>query len=158
MILTLNSILLVLLAIIMYQDIKDKEVTLLVLLSLIVTGGLLHFLQQNYWVFLVSLLVNTLLIGIVLLFIYLYAKFKMKVSLPNVLGMGDILFFLFLGFSFPTASFSILFSVSLLFSLSLSVLIKSKENLVPLAGYQSVFLLLVLVVNHLFKFVNLYSV
>jgi len=83
----------------------------------------------------------------------------MKKTINEGIGLGDILFFIALAVSFPIITFLILFSLSLLFSLLLFVILKPslKQKIAPLAGLQALFLFIILFINLTFNFVNLYA-
>ena len=143
-----------------YQDFKKREVSLILFLLAGVLGSLTHYATQYLYIFLMSLFINMIVIFIVILILLVYSKQKMKMSLKEVIGLGDILFFILLAISFPTVSFLLLFTGSLVFSLVLFLVLKPKmvNKTVPLAGLQALFLGLALFVNVLFNFVNLYAV
>ena len=63
--------------------------------------------------------------------------------MEDTFGLGDLLLFIALAFTFASVSFIILFVFGLLFSLILHLLFKNKSKLktVPLAGYLSLFFL-----------------
>jgi hypothetical protein len=85
---------------------------------------------------------NLLFVAVLLLVCYLYAAFKLKKNLlKEVFGLGDVLFFIFITFSFSIVSFFVLFVFSLIFSLILHLAMQSRqsEKTVPLAGYMSLF-------------------
>lgn len=125
-----------------YQDHKDRKVYWF-LYPII---GSLVFVLQMQSVSIYSSLINT---GINLMFMlflllvcYLYAKLKLKQPfLKEVFGPGDLLFFVFIAFSFSVVSFLSLLVFSLLFSLLLhfAMTYKQTEKTVPLAGYMSLF-------------------
>jgi len=64
-------------------------------------------------------------------------------------GLGDLLFFYALAFGFPTVTFLVLFVLSILFSLFVFALLKTKKGTetVPLAGLMGLFLTGVLLVS-----------
>jgi hypothetical protein len=108
--------------------------------------GILAFVLQMDIVPIYSVLVNAgfnLLVVLVLLLVcYLYASLKLQQPLlKEVFGLGDVLFFIFIAFSFSIISFFVLLIFSLLFSLLLHVVLQHKqaEKTVPLAGYMSLF-------------------
>lgn len=128
--------------IIFIQDCKDRKVYWF----LYPIVGVLVFVLQMEVVPIYSVLVNAsfnLLFVFVLLFVcYLYAVFKLKKPLlKEVFGLGDVLFFIFIAFSFSIVSFFVLFVFSLVFSLLLHFALQHKqtEKTVPLAGYLSLF-------------------
>jgi hypothetical protein len=89
-----------------------------------------------------------------------YASFVLKKKLSDTIGLGDILFFCVFAVSFPTYSFLTLFCCSFIFSLVMYLAFNSKfkKKHVPLAGFQALFLGLVLSSNMLFNFTNLYNI
>ena len=146
--LTVNISMIALLFWVFYEDIKDRKVTLLLLISLFAVGGFLNSQHQILELFLLSSLINLGVIAIITLLLLLYAKLKMKSSLFEVFGLGDLLFFGFMAISFPTASFLVLFSTSLIFSFLISIAFqKQLQKLVPLAGLQALFLGLIIGAN-----------
>jgi hypothetical protein len=66
---------------------------------------------------------------------------KLKTKVSDVFGLGDVLLFIGLIFSFSTISFLVIFVFSLAFALFVHLIIKqySKFPSVPLAGYISLF-------------------
>lgn len=145
----LEILFILLLGLLCFQDFKERKVSLLLLLSAIFLGGTTHLLQQNTQVFLLALLINLLIVFILFFILSSYAKSKMKQPIFKVFGLGDLLFFILLAVSFPPFSFLVIFIFSLIFSWSIFMLIKQdlKEKTVPLAGLQSLFLVLVLILN-----------
>jgi len=143
---------------IFYEDVKDKKVTLLLLVSLFVTGGFLNSQYQIIELFLISSLINFGVILMVIILLFIYTKIKLKTELFKVFGVGDLLFFAFMAISFPTTTFLVLFSTSLIFSLLLSLIFQKKlQKLIPLAGFQALFLGLIIGANQLLNIVNLYA-
>ena len=70
-----------LLLVIFYEDVKDRKVTFIVLIILILLGGFIHSQHQYIWVFLLSLVLNSSIILTIILVLYVYANFKLKTSL-----------------------------------------------------------------------------
>lgn len=157
--LILEILLLFILAIICYQDLKERNVFLFVLISGIVVGGTVHYLHQNTNVFLQTIFINTMVIGIIFGILTGYANLKMKKKIFEVFGAGDLLFFILLAVSIPTLSFLMIFVFSLLFSLLIFMLFKVrfKDKTIPLAGLQSLFFGLVLIANKCVLIIDLYS-
>jgi hypothetical protein len=125
-----------------FQDFKDRKVHWF-LYPLV---GILVLILQMQKVNLYSTLVNVgcnLSFVLILLFVCnLYAKLKLKKPfLSEVFGLGDVLFFIFISFSFSTISFLTLFVFSLVFALVVHQFLKNNhpEETVPLAGYMSLF-------------------
>ena len=119
-----NILMIGLLLRVFYEDIKDRKVTFIVLVILLLLGGFIHSQHQNLWVFFLSSLLNLSIVLTIILVLYVYANFKLKTSLSKVFGLGDALFFIVMAVSFPTATFLVLFATSLLFSFVIAVLFK----------------------------------
>jgi hypothetical protein len=145
----IKLLILVVMGLIFYQDQKDR----MVYWFLYPIIGILGFSIQLNFVILEVLLINSftnlIVIATLLSVLWVYSKLIRKQSLINIgLGLGDILFFVFLSFCFPIVTFIVLFVFSLLFSLLLHLLIKSKNNAtIPLAGYMSLFFAFVYVLS-----------
>lgn len=155
----MKHLFLLILLIIFNQDIKERQVTFVVLLLGIILGGHLHYTNSFFEFFLFNISINVLLISLISIMLYLYVKLKLQQPFFEAIGVGDILFFLLLAVSFPTISFLVVFSVSLLFSLILFLTVKRKlkKQTVPLAGFQALFLFLILFINLVFDIVPIYA-
>ena len=156
----LGILFILLLGVLCFQDFKERKVTLILLVLAILMGGVLHVQQQNIGVFLAIICFNLLIVFTLFFMLSMYAKIKMKQPIFNVFGLGDLLFFIVLAVSFPTLSFLVIFVFSLIFSWSIYMLIKQhlKEKTVPLAGLQSLFLLLVLIINRVTNRFDLFAI
>ncbi|MFW0739841.1 hypothetical protein [Flavobacterium sp. T12S277] len=136
----LKLILILVFAIVLYQDFKSR----LVYWFLYPVIGILAFAIQLYTVPLniaiYNLGVNLLLVSFILGVGFLYLKLR-NLNIKNSIGIGDILFFVFISCTFSTVSFIVLFVFALLFSLLLHFVlsIKKEEETVPLAGYMALF-------------------
>jgi len=132
------------LGLILFQDIKERKVYWFLFPLTAICFGLLHYhhvLQEVFWLTVIYNLVFVLLIS---LFTFGYIKIKLRKSLVSSFGLGDFLFFLASAFSFASFSFISIFVLSLIFSLSLHLILKklTNDSTVPLAGYMSLFFLL----------------
>lgn len=132
-------------SVIAYQDIRERTFYWLFLPILGVSAGILHFKLIMPEVFSLYLAMNLLLTTVLLLVIFIYAKFKLHETFLHVFALGDVLFLLVMSLAFPTVSFLVLLVFGLIFSLSIHLLVKkhAKHPTVPLAGYLSLFYLLV---------------
>lgn len=146
----LKILLITIFFLILFQDCKDRKVYWF----LYPIVGVLVFVLQMEVVPISSVLVNASLnlifIFILLSVCYLYAAVKLKKPLlKEVFGLGDVLFFIFIAFSFSIISFFVLFVFSLLFSLLLHFVLQHRqtEKTVPLAGYMSLFFGVVYVIS-----------
>lgn len=83
---------------------------------------------------------------------------KPDLGIQQMIGLGDILLFLSLSFGFPTVNFLVILVGSLIFSLLAHLINREKrEDTVPLAGYSSLFLLLLMAVHWFGFYPQLYS-
>lgn len=137
--LAVKIILLFTFGLIFYQDIKERQVYWFLFPLVGICVGSLFFFKTLSELFIAAIVINVLFVSILLLGIFLYAKFKLKSQ--KVIGLGDILFFLASAFAFSTISFIVIFIGSLIFSLVLHSAIAKNRNAVtvPLAGYMSLF-------------------
>ncbi len=135
----------ILLLVIFYQDLKERQVFLITLLLSMVLGGCLFFKSTLLELFIYKILVNFLLISTLISLIYLYSKHKLNKSFFESFGLGDLLLFITLGVSLPTISFLVVFSLSLIFSFIMFSILKSKmtHKTVPLASFQALFFYLI---------------
>lgn len=144
---------------IFYQDLKDRKVYVHLLLLVTTLLGFLYSKNVSKEVFITSILTNAFIVFFIVSMLFLYAKFKLKLPLYTVFGLGDLFFFLALAVGFPTISFIVLFSFSLFFSLTVFLVTKKqlKHTTVPLAGFQALFFAIIFLLNWAFNFVNLYQ-
>lgn len=138
-------LLLVTLLIIGIQDFKERMIYWFLPVLVLLYGSFLFYdvvLIEQFWI---AVGFNFCFILFLLLSIYLYSRYKLKVSLKEALGLGDILLFLALACSMNTVSFIITLIFSMIFSLSMHLVFKKKStfNTVPLAGYISLFYIFV---------------
>lgn len=155
----LKLLLIIVFLCIFYQDYQDREVYwfLYPILGLVVL--ILQIEQVGFGTSILNVSFNLIFILFLLLICMFYSKYKLKVELKDTLGLGDILFFIFIAFSFSMVSFFILFVFSLLFSLILHLFLKKyhNENTVPLAGYMSLFFCTIYVVDFFLESNYLYA-
>ena len=125
-----------------FQDSKDRNVYWFLYPIIGVLVLVLQVKEISIYPALINSVFNLSFVSVLLLVCYLYAKYKLKQPLlKEVFGLGDLLFFVCIAFSFSMVSFTILFVFALLFSLLLHLVLKHKqsEKTVPLAGYMSLF-------------------
>ncbi len=144
---------------IFYQDIKERKVFVWLLLISALCMGYLHFNHVLAMQFYYAILINSVVVLVLIAVLFLYAKMKLKSSLEASFGLGDFLFFMAIAIGFPTVTFSVLFSFSLIFSLLLFLVLKNRlrYKTVPLAGFQALFFGLIFLLNWAFNFTNLYQ-
>lgn len=145
---------------IIYQDVKERRVYLWVLIASILINGIVYYQETAKQLFVLHVTLNIILVSLLSLILWVYTKFKMKVKLSEALGIGDVIFFLVFAVGFPLKTFLWLFVSSLVFSLILHILTKSirKDETIPLAGFQALFLFVILFINLAFDIVNLYTI
>jgi len=153
-------LLLLLLITIFFQDFKERKVSLWIFPLTILLGGYLYYKQTFLQLYAYNLGINLSMLVLLFFIVFLYTKFKLKQSFFSAIGLGDILFFVVYAVSFPTSTFLVLFSCSLIFALLVFLVLKNnlKHSTVPLAGLQALFLCLILFLNLAFKIVNLYAI
>ena len=136
----LKLILLIVFALVLYQDFKSRLVYwfLYPIIGILAFAIQLHNLPLS--IALTNLGGNLIFVVLILAVSMIYARFR-KLNFKNTIGIGDILFFLFIAGTFSIVSFLILFVFSLLFSLILHLVLNNKkeQSTVPLAGYMSLF-------------------
>ena len=152
MILTIKIVLAFVLILIVIQDFKSQAVYWFLFPLMAIMGVYLFKTVVSWAVFWQAALTNLGLVGLILLCLWAYSKFKLKKPFINTtLGLGDVLFFVAFALSFPTLSFLNFFVFSLLFSVIISLFLKFKSgsNYLPLAGTMALFLLGVYLSNWL---------
>ncbi|GAA3647369.1 hypothetical protein [Flavivirga jejuensis] len=135
----LKVILILTLLFILYQDIKERQVYWFLFPVVALCIGALHYFKTIPELFFMSSFINILFVSCLLLIVFLYIKFKLKIKFSAAFGLGDVLLFFSLAFSFASVSFIILLSSALFFSLVLHLILNKKHETVPLAGYMSMF-------------------
>lgn len=123
------------------QDMKERQVYWFLFPIIAICSGILLYKNMFLEVFFTTILINLIFILLLLTVVFLYSKIKLKTSIKNTFGLGDVLLFFALIFTFSSVSFLILFVFGLVFSLIIHLVIKrnSKHKTVPLAGYLSLF-------------------
>ena len=144
---------------IIYQDFKERIVYLWLLLITTCLFGFLFYRQSLFAYFLINVSLNIGVLLVIVLILFLYAKFKLQKALNDTFGIGDAIFFLAIALGFPSATFIVLFSFSLFFSLVVYLLLRNKlkHKTVPLAGLQALFFSLLFLLNWSFNLINLYQ-
>lgn len=161
MLLIAKLLLIVSLISIFYQDLKDRKVYIFLFPLFGILGSYLFFLNSGVVYYLISICVNLGIVLIVVLLTYLFAKWVLqKKYFKEAMGLGDILFFMAFALCFPTITFLNFFVFSILFTFVLHLaqtkLLKDKNRNIPLAGYMSLFLTGIYLVNWLGFYEYLY--
>lgn len=156
----LKLLLLLIFGLIFFQDYKDRNVYWFLYPIMGILAGLLQWQITPLSSFLANSGFNLLFVCTLLLFCYLYTRIKLKKPfLQSVLGLGDVLFFISITFSFSIVSFWVLFVFSLIFSLVLHWVLQHKqtEKTVPLAGYMALFFAVIYSISFCCNFNFLYA-
>ncbi|PRP65886.1 hypothetical protein BST86_01665 [Nonlabens agnitus] len=149
----IKALILIALFAIFLQDIRDREVYWILFPFVALLAGTIFFYNTTFDHFLISITLNLLLITSILCVIFLYIKLKMRTSIDQSLGLGDVLSLYALCFTFSTVSFIIIFVIGLFLSLLMHLILQksSKYETVPLAGNLS----LIFGLSYLAYFANL---
>ena len=160
MIIAIKISLLIVLALITFQDIREKKVSWVLFpiagLLLCVLYENKTIIQYSYIFLIMNIILTTSILGI----LFLYTRIIRGMKFLNVsFGLGDVLFFYAFALGFPTITFLILFVSSILFSLMVSLIQKKKntDNGIPLAGLMSLFLVFVFSIEFLPNLPSLYN-
>lgn len=144
MIFTIKLILTICLLITFIQDIKSRGVWWFIFPILIGSMGLLHFYTiQSPYNFYLNTFLNLCILSLLMLVSYSYFKIRRKdISFSELIGLGDLLFFLAIAIGFPIISFTVILTSCLILSLVIHLILKTESSpTVPLAGYASIGLL-----------------
>jgi len=129
-------------AFVFWQDSKDRLVYWFLYPFIGVLGFAIQALMTTKYLAAINAIINLCFIFTLLTVGYLYSRFVMRRDFINgTMGLGDILLFIFLCFTFSIVPFMILLVFSMIFSLLLHQYFKNKSEHknVPLAGYISIF-------------------
>lgn len=126
---------------VLYQDMKTRLVYWVLFPVIAVCAGVLLYDNMLWEVMKATLMFNLGFVFFLIAAVFVYSKLKLKTTLSHAFGLGDMLLFFALAFTFSSISFVVVFVFGLLFSLVLHLILKSKgrHQTVPLAGYMSLF-------------------
>ncbi len=145
---------------ILLEDYRERQVYWFIFLIVGLLCSFLYYTNTIKELFAVTVLMNLIFICVQFLVVFLYSKFKLKVKFNEAFGVGDVLFFIAMAFTFSTISFLVVFIFSLIFSISLHLVLnkKSKFSTVPLAGYMSLFFAITYIAQWAGILTNLYII
>lgn len=151
-------LLIIVFAIILYQDFYHRMVYWFLYPAVGILAFLIQLNNLPVMIVLFNSGSNLLFTAIILGLSFLYARFR-SLNFKNSIGIGDILFFVFVCCSFSIVSFIVLFVFALVFSLILHLFFSNKkqEQTVPLAGYMSLFFGMVYTASFFFNTTFLYA-
>jgi len=160
----LLAILILLLAVVVAQDFKDRAISWF-LIPLLFIGFIANGLLQIHPLELLTYFgINFMLVAVNLLCVTLFISMKEKRItniLKNYLGLGDVLFFLVLTVVFSPFNFIFfylgsIFLTTLVYGV-LQLISKEKQRLIPLAGVMSLLLLVTIVAEQLIPSFQFYQ-
>jgi len=127
------------------QDIQDRSVQVwtfpVLFINLIALSVGRHTTNLMLLYFSINLVYSGL---VVFLSLYLVARVKIPKDVGAPIGLGDVLFFICSSTYFCPYEYFIFFIVSSCFTLCLHHIQNKRSNVIPLAGYQSIILIFVL--------------
>ncbi|MBL7883526.1 MAG: hypothetical protein JNL69_05625 [Bacteroidia bacterium] len=149
---------------IVYQDLKYRAVHWFIFPALFLTFGIKSLQTLTFEELAQHTFFNLgfVLVQLILLSVYMSIKHKKITNIINTqLGLGDILLWICLSIAFSPTNFILFFISGLCFSLIVYLIFrflkKDSSEEIPLAGLQSLFLTIILLYNHFFSPLNLYS-
>lgn len=137
-----------LLIIIVFQDLKFRKIH--VALPLLIFGLSLFISKEKFDLPIKIIITNLVFFIIVIGFLVLYMSLKNRKFLnpfTNYFGLGDFLFYMSIAPLFVTFNYILFFILSMVFSIIMQLSLRKMmdEKSVPLAGFSSLFLLLILI-------------
>lgn len=152
--LSIDIFLVVLLAIVVYQDLKKREISWFLIPLLFGCFWAKGFLLiPSSELFRNSLLnISFIVLQLLVLTAYISIKNKKIINVINsYLGLGDVLFFVVVSVAFSWVNFILFYVMSLLFTLSgfivYNMLVKKVNKEIPLAGAMAMVIIILIVVN-----------
>lgn len=124
-----------------YQDFKWRAISwylIPITIALGIVRGLYYnFYPPDYWLSVVGVVLFTSFL-LVFLIVYHYWRYQTIKSLfEQKLGLGDILFFISLGFNLELSHFIIFFLLSTSIALIIGIILQRQNKTIPLAGIQA---------------------
>jgi cytochrome bd-type quinol oxidase subunit 2 len=137
----LKFILIAVLLFVFFQDSKERKVYWFFYPIVGVLVFVMQIIKISIYPALINSGFNLSLVFLIIMSCFVYVKLKLHQPLTEVLGLGDILFFIAIAFSFSIVSFLFLFVFALLFSLLLHLVLQQRQTdkTVPLAGNMALF-------------------
>ncbi len=137
----IKIILIVTFALIFYQDYKERMVYWFLFPLVGLCAGYLYYNSTPLELFISSVVLNFCFVLILLLLLKIIVNLLFKKKFNVATGLGDVLLFLSLAFTFSTYSFYVIFAFGLIFTTITHLFLKKyyKIQHVPTAGYMSIF-------------------
>lgn len=138
-----------LLAILGYQDFKTLSVNQILIIVLVVIQFIIGFVQsENIHTYCLTSILNIVLIAFQLILVSIYFKVKANMKLKDtILGTGDLFFLLFLCFAFSPLNLITFLLISFIVTLLIHLLIKGKNEKIPLIGYLAIYCGIVFIIG-----------
>ena len=140
-----------LLAIIAYQDIKNREVHLFIYLGFF---GLSLFYKNEFLISITNLFTNTIYVVVIFSLVAIYFRWIKKdkeAFLNHKIGIGDFVYLIAIAPLFHFINYMLYVNIALIISLIIHLIItnwiaRNSLKTIPLAGYMSICLILLLMV------------
>ena len=150
-----NLILVLILAGILFHDLRSMTIPLYLLISVLVAAGIRSVLINQSRMAAGMAFINlsgTLLVLLISYIILFLLKKKIFNPFNRLIGTGDLLFLPALCISFSPVNYLVFFIISLLLILVFRLISGTSGRFIPLAGMQSVFLACALLITEFFPF------
>ena len=148
-----------LLLFITFQDFRYKAVSWILFPIGFITAGIITYVEIPFSDLLFNSLINSLFIAfqMAVILVFSWIKFKqVKNIFSQIFGLGDLLFLIMICPLFSPVNFVFFYILSLAFSLCLYLILKYFklyiDSKIPLAGFQSFFLAILLLSNFFITF------
>lgn len=137
-------ILVITFALILYQDVTERMVYWFLFPLSGLLSAILFYDSVLPEVFAINVAMNLLLTLFIFILTVLIAKYIIKKPLYEVIGIGDLILYVALAFSFATVSYYVIFISSLLFTFALGIVFSKFRKIVtvPVGGYVSLFFMI----------------
>ena len=138
---------------IIYMDFKENAVQLFLFCGLFLLNIAYATLSRDLSIMMKQVFTNSVIILSIVLLLFVYYSIKEKSFrkfFNQKLGVGDIVFWISIAPLFSTFNYILFFIGSMLMVLLIVLtlrLIKEEVGFIPLAGYQSLFLLVIMLLN-----------
>lgn len=162
--LLIDIVLVVLLAIVVVQDLKQREISWLLIPFLLGVFLAKGFLLISFGELIRNSLLNVCFIVLQLLVLTVYISLKNK-KIINVinsyLGLGDVLFFVVICVAFSSVNFILFYVMSLLFTLGgfiiYNLLATKTTKEIPLAGAMAMVMITLILLNQFMPQFDFYN-
>ncbi|MES2141101.1 MAG: hypothetical protein V4511_15450 [Bacteroidota bacterium] len=156
--------LLLLLAVVLFQDLKQRQISwflIPLLLVFFIAQGLFR-IPANELIHYTMFNIGFIVVQLVILTVYISIKNKKLVNIINsYLGIGDVLFIATVAAAFSPFNFIIFYIAALLFTLlvflMVTLLTKNLSKEIPLAGAMAAVIMVLIIVNQWLPVFNFYN-